>query len=399
MPGSGDPGGMLALLQTIATATTTVRDVIDKAPEPIHEERQALKDLRKALASLNSDIMVYKVLMNVMENDYTDPDGRSPHMGLWSTSYTHIASPLPYHSHNGKTAMSDLEGALQATRLLLLADNPASIRHEATMNFFWDKRPGRALIIVLNVLRVKFRPGQLIDDIKDAIDELYVCQQNNERTFKLVWNLYAVAQQATGRSSSVGKTEFLPDHIGQGLGFALHAFQVQPFAVSSEGDSQVNLPIFTTLNHNHETATRYEQLARRIGKAWVDDRICRYNAPIRDLGALQTSLFELLWSGTVEQLKRYRASSADDPERPEFEKAVGEPDKALREAIVRSRRQRFTIAFCGAVNAGKSLFLNSLMGRAILPSDGESSDYHTPLCTGYSSRAPFYGLAVPASPY
>ena len=73
---------MLALLQTVAAAATTVCDVIDKAPEPIHEERQGLKDLRKALESLNSDIMVYKVLMNVIENDNADLNGRSPHMHL-----------------------------------------------------------------------------------------------------------------------------------------------------------------------------------------------------------------------------------------------------------------------------------------------------------------------------
>ena len=49
---------------------------------------------------------------------------------------------------------------------------------------------------------------------------------------------------------------------------------------------------------------------------------------------------------------------------------------ALREAIVQSKKQRFTIAFCGIVKAGKSLFLNALMGWAILPSDGGS---HNPL--------------------
>ena len=47
-------------------------------------------------------------------------------------------------------------------------------------------------------------------------------------------------------------------------------------------------------------------------------------------------------------------------------------EKALQEAIVRSKKQRFEIAFCGMVKAGKS-FLNALMGRAILPPDGETN--------------------------
>ena len=91
---------------------------------------------------------------------------------------------------------------------------------------------------------------------------------------------------------------------------------------------------------------------------------------VRDIGALQTLLFELLWSGTVEQVKRHSAYSADHLERPEFESAVEELKGELQEAIVRSKKQRFTITFCGMVKAGKSLLLNVLMGRMILPSDG-----------------------------
>jgi len=246
------------------------------------------------------------------------------------------------------------------------------------MNPSGSKKPRKALNFVLNILKAKFRPGhrqELIADLKDATFEIYVCQQNNERAFKLVWNLYVVAQQWTGRRSSVDNIGNIQDRVGQALDSVLHASHVHPFAVSPEGDSRVNLPTFAILNHNHETATRHEKLARRIGKAWVDDRVRRYNAQVRDIGALQTSLFELLWSGTVEQLKRHSAYSSDDPERPEFERAVEELETVLQGAIVRSKKQRFAIAFCGMVKAGKSLFLNALMGRAILPSDGESEGY------------------------
>jgi len=76
----------------------------------------------------------------------------------------------------------------------------------------------------------------------------------------------------------------------------------------------------------------------------------------------------------VEELKQHSPHSSDDPERPEFERAVEGLDRVLQEAIVRSKEQHFSIAFCGMVKAGKSLFLNALMGKAILPSDGESVD-------------------------
>jgi len=84
---------------------------------------------------------------------------------------------------------------------------------------------------------------------------------------------------------------------------------------------------------------------------------------------LQTSLFELLWSGTVEQLRKHSAYPSDDPKRPEFERVVEKLERALQGAIV---HLKFTIAFCRTVEADKSLSLNALMGRSILPSDGES---------------------------
>ena len=276
--------------------------------------------------------------------------------------------------------MEGLEGELKATRLLL-EENPTGNRHEVTVNPSENKKPRRALNSVLGVLKANFRPGhrsELSSDLKDATYEILMCQQSNKGAFKLVWNLYVVAQQWTGAPSSVGIIGNIQDSVAQALDSVLHAFHVHPFAVSPEGDSRVNLPTFAILNCSHETATRHEKLARRIGKAWVDDRARRYNTQIRDIRALQTSLFELLWSGTVEQLKRNSAYSYDDPERPEFERVVEELEMALQEAIVRSRKQRFTIAFCGMAKAGKSLFLNALMGRAILPSDGAFVDPRTP---------------------
>jgi hypothetical protein len=131
------------------------------------------------------------------------------------------------------------------------------------------------------------------------------------------------------------------------------------FALSPEGDSQVKLLTFAALNHSHETANQYEALAQRIGRAWVSDRVPKVDVDVRDLAALQTSLFELLWSGTIEQLKKHEADATPDLERPEFEGALRELEKALQEAIVRAKKQRFAIAFCGMVKAGKSLFLNA----------------------------------------
>jgi len=273
--------------------------------------------------------------------------------------------------------MKLFETGLKAARLMLEA-NPAGNHHEATKHPSGSKKTEKAPYLVLTVLKPNLRP-ESIASLNEATREINVCQQNTERAFKLVWNLYVTTQRHTGRRSSVYNVGNIQDNVEQALDSVLHGFHLHPFALSPEGDSRVNLLTFAALNHNHQTATRYEELARRLGRAWVDDRIQNYNAQIRDLAVLQTSLFELFWSGTIEQIKKPDVNSSSDPEQPEFEKALLGLEKALREMILRSKERRIAIAFCGTARAGKSLFLNALMGRAILPSGGESNDSRTPI--------------------
>ena len=268
--------------------------------------------------------------------------------------------------------MENLERVLKATQLLF-EENPTRNRHEVTINPSENKKPRRALNVVLNILKANLRPGrrqELIGDLKAAIYEIFVCQQNNQRAFKFVWNLYIVAQQWTGHPSSIDSVRNIQGRIKQALDSVTHALHDRPFAVLPKGGSGVNLSAFAILNQNHEIATRHENLARETGKAWVDERFPKYNARGREIDAFQTSLFGLLRRGTVEQLKWHGPYSSGDPEGPEFERAVEELEKTLQEEMVRSKERRFVIAFCGMVNAGKSLFLNALMDRAILPTDG-----------------------------
>ena len=276
--------------------------------------------------------------------------------------------------------MKSLERALEATRVLL-EEVLAGTRHEATMDPSGSKKPRRALKSVLSVLKANSPPKDLLDligDLKDATREIRACQQNNDRAFKLVWYFYVVFQHRTGRASPVYNTGSIDDRVWRALDSVLGAFHVYPFAASPERIHRGNdSHIFAILSHNREAATRHAELARRIGKAWVDDRVREYDGQIQELGGLQTSLFELLWSWTVEQLKQDSPYSSDDPERSEFERTVEELERVLQETILRSKRRHFSIALCGVVEAGKSLFLNALVGRSILPSDGESDDSRT----------------------
>ncbi|KAG8796745.1 hypothetical protein FRC17_007956, partial [Serendipita sp. 399] len=166
--------------------------------------------------------------------------------------------------------------------------------------------------------------------------------------------------------------------IDHALDDVLGAFHRRPFFVSPEGDDRVQFSRLTILNMNHDCARRHEEIMRSAGRDWVRDNMDRDSflissgrrtSVVQALGQLQTSLFELLWSSTIEQMKRHGDTETLASESADFQRELMELEKALQESILRAKRQRFAIAFCGMVKAGKSLFLNALIGESILPSD------------------------------
>ena len=387
-PATVDPDDILAILRAVDAAATLVCNEVDNALEPEHVDQQTQKDLRKGIENLKFDIMLYKVLL---EKDSNLDFIQQYVVGFHSSSYTHRVINSQYHRLEG---MEGLTKALMATRLVL-EENPAAILSEATMNTFRSEKPKSILNFALNVLMDNFRPGNLVDligDLKDAADEILMCQHHNKHAFKLVWYNYVVNQQWNGRIP-IDILDNFQGRVWHALDLVLDAFRVHPFAVSPGRIPPPGVNPFAILNCNREAATRHEKFARRIGKAWLDERIPKYNAQVRELSALQTSLFELLWSGTVEHLKRHSPYS-DDAERPEFDRAVEELERVLQEAILRSKKEHFSIAFCGMVDAGKSLLLNALIGLTVLPSDGESHNSR-PLYPILSIIAEFLPTAWP----
>ena len=226
-------------------------------------------------------------------------------------------------------------------------------------------------------------------NIRDTSKDLDVCRNNCESAFKMLWHLYVIYQQAPNRQSSVDN-RYHEGALGPALDNVLSAFNHKPFSVSPEGDNRIQYARLTALNQSHDCAKRHEELMKRAGRAWVDERADRHStnqqtgkiiSKVQALGQLQTSLFELLWTSTVEQLKRHGSGWADEgivngkgrlnPELTAFKSDLLDLEKGLQEAILRAKKQRFAIAFCGMVKAGKSLFLNALIGEPILPSDGQ----------------------------
>ena len=79
-----DLGMILSTLSSIYSAATTLCCAIDKALElehGQHEQRQALKDLRKAVVSLKYDTTVFNTLLGAIGNNGNpETSGCSPYM-------------------------------------------------------------------------------------------------------------------------------------------------------------------------------------------------------------------------------------------------------------------------------------------------------------------------------
>lgn len=222
----------------------------------------------------------------------------------------------------------------------------------------------------------------------DTTKDIDTCRNNCEGAFKTVWYIYAMHQQAPHWRSS-----FYNDYRGEELGYALNnvliSFNKSPFSVSAVGVDAIPSDVLMVLQRTHEFEQEHKKIMERAGKAWVDERLDRLKngsgsgkivSKVQALGQVQSSLFELLWTGVVEQLKKYGSEwtkegasfprGTPNAEGAAFKGDLFELENSLLEAIVRARKQRFAIAFCGMVKAGKSLFLNALIGEPILPSGG-----------------------------
>jgi len=292
----------------------------------------------------------------------------------------------------GREALRNLDVALKAAKLLL-EQNQVNAAEASTGLYMKQAQPAAKRPPIKDLILGLLKGGFTLDDgtehnIRDTSKDLEVCRSNCESAFKMVWHLYVIYQQAPSRRSSVDN---LHRHgtLGLALDNVLSAFNRRPFSVSPEGDNRIQYAKLTALNQSHESAKRLEELMMRAGKAWVEERADHQNinhqtgktiSKVQALGQLQTSLFELLWTSTVEQLKRHGSGSANEDvnwkrtvnsEAMAFQSDLLDLEKGLQEAILRAKKQRFAIAFCGMVKAGKSLFLNALIGEPILPSDGQ----------------------------
>ena len=255
--------------------------------------------------------------------------------------------------HEDLSALTILLGSEPATRSFTLPDANISLRS--------------FLVTLMRIPPAKQRT--VVSDLNEARNKILNNQQNTNRDFKLIWYIYTIFQQPTSTGKIFSMDPGGVKSLDGGLDAVSWEFIGHPF-----GNGRPRSPFsLSVLNRDHDAAARQEELARKLGRGWIDDRVNRHHVPAKQLIDVQTTLLELIWSGTVPQLKGNLTRSTNNPEHREFEVILDQLDKFLRDVIARSKRPKFTISFYGMVKAGRSLFLNSLIGNMVLPSSGRYS--------------------------
>ena len=222
-------------------------------------------------------------------------------------------------------------------------------------------RPVLELIILLPCTERK----STITDLNNITSNLLDNRRKAKRAFKLVWALYALSQPSPPidpKSTSTGDSARALDTIH--LEFIRNPFAISPAHSNSHAP-------FSVLNSDKTIATSNHKLAKRLGKQWIDEYIDSRKASSSQLVEAQITLFKCIRNGTIEHLKTNPTHDADDREHIDFQQTLNELDRSLQEVIARSTRPKFAISFYGMVKAGKSSFLNAMIGKVVLPSDGE----------------------------
>ena len=360
-----DPVTIVSVLAGLLSCVQVIFDTIDKNHQLGAVEQNALKALRRTVGDVEDDIKFFKTMISALESTQNE------HTSLFLQGFAISRCPPTvtilggvtdiYHRHDVKNAIEKFHENLIALKILLGAD-PAN----ESFTLLDSNKSLRSFLVTLMCVPPS-NQRTVVSDLSEARNKILNNQQNINRDFKLIWYLYTISQQqaSTGAISSMDPGGV--ESMDGALDAVAWEFIGQPFGINQPCGS-FSLSVF---NRDHNAASRLEELSKKLGRGWINDRVNRHHVPAKQLIDVQIILFELIWSGTVPQLKRNLTHTTNDPEHREFEIILDQLDKSLQEVIARSKRPRFTISFYGMVGAGKSLFLNSLIGSIVLPSNSK----------------------------
>ncbi|KLO16273.1 hypothetical protein SCHPADRAFT_995240 [Schizopora paradoxa] len=242
-------------------------------------------------------------------------------------------------------------------------------------------RKGKSMSrIIVEVLTANNREASFNDAKEGALATLAAHSEELQRRFLNFRNLHEIVSARKSTTSlEFSPGDFMMDHKDRGflrreIGFASNA---HPFHLTLTESLALQIASDIDLSSSASAESGlYPSLMREKGLFWVQENL-QNPSTFSNVGDLQVSLLENLAknihpkSSPTEPVTKASLGGLGDIQSNDNQAIhlEGINDMILKE-IKRIKEQRFCIAICGMVKAGKSTFLNAIIGQDILPSDG-----------------------------
>ncbi|OBZ66419.1 Clamp-binding protein CrfC [Grifola frondosa] len=344
----------LPALDSLVKITSAILTKLQKLDSIAEQELQSAKDYKKSLIAFSKDLEDLSVKLKTILY-HGDRDALAV---LLATS-------------DGDGSFRHLSDALKSAKILLKKQDHATddLIEETEKS---HRRSHLNFVALLSDVdadneRFKSRLGEansIIDDsradVKRCFEQfhaLYTVHRDSPRSPSLVVSPSASRRREDSRSPGPNPRSSIQA-----------SFYDQPFNVVV-GESYA-LEIADHLGILPSDGDPYTSTMKDMAERWVDDRVSE--ASMADIGRAQIELITNLRSALDAELAAFATEgpsvSGSGPEAVRCAHLFEIRDNVEKE-LMRDKTKTFSIAFCGMVKAGKSLFLNALMGRMLLPSD------------------------------
>jgi hypothetical protein len=213
-----------------------------------------------------------------------------------------------------------------------------------------------------------------LENIKSKTKQMEKCRVHCADAYKFVLYLYLVHQTQIEPPLSRNDSEKYHEHLGEAIDEVTHAFNESTFFLFPTTPKTRKALLYLNQNVNH--IEKLETCMMRCGSEWVKQELSKTKSETDsrrfNLDQLQARLFAQMLSGVIGMLPRHNNGKTLDIQIGGgiLSENVSQLVRDLEEFIRTSARECILLGFFGVTKAGKSTFLNALIGQSILPSDG-----------------------------
>ncbi|KAH7918876.1 hypothetical protein BV22DRAFT_1134271 [Leucogyrophana mollusca] len=349
-----DPISLGTVCSTVVSVATFVADKVQRLDKITDDELGSAKVYKRSLGAFSKDVTNIEVQL--------------------TTIVTHgnkaaVASLLD--TPDGRQSLKDLRQALSLADIRLKKNEPII---DELISGVQNRRGSSHLDFVSLLIDPERDDGRFKAALREASDIIDDTRADLTRCFTQFCKLYEIHSQ-TQRDAAISLHPTV-DRRREGshtprsaLSSIQLSFYNDPFhVIVDESCALAVAEDIGVLTPDGTRMDRYTSSMRDMAERWVHDAVG--DNTVKDIGKAQIRMIERLQSVLDVELAAFKRAgpSVSSSETVRYGH-LADIKASTQKEVQRAKTQRFSTAFCGMVKAGKSLFLNALIGSMILPSD------------------------------